>query len=84
MSDVRIFCSSDGNHGVLDRNGLHPRIRWRMFCLLQGSEKAEHDGNKRKAIILGIASIAILITGFVIDSQFGIFSTTMTMTMATN
>jgi len=33
-------CSSDGDHGVLGRNGLHPRIRWRMFCLLQGSGKS--------------------------------------------
>ena len=43
------------------------------FACYRAATKAEHDGNKRKAIILGIASIAILITGFVIESQFDIF-----------
>jgi hypothetical protein len=43
------------------------------FACYRAATKAEHDGNKRKAIILGIASIAILIIGFVIESHFGIF-----------
>jgi hypothetical protein len=39
----------------------------------RAATKAERGGNKRRAIILGIASIAILIAGFVIESHFGIF-----------
>jgi hypothetical protein len=45
-----------------------------MFACYRAATKAEHDGNKRKAIILGIASIAILIAGFVIEDHFDIFS----------
>ena len=40
----------------------------------RAATKAERDGNKHKATILGITCIAILIAGFVIDSHFGIFS----------
>ena len=43
------------------------------FACYRAAAKAEHDGNRRKATILGIASIAILIAGFVIDSHFDIF-----------
>ena len=43
------------------------------FACYRAATKAEQDGNRRKAIILGIASIAILIAGFVIDSHFDIF-----------
>jgi hypothetical protein len=41
---------------------------------LAASKRAEQDGNKRRATILGIASIAILIAGFVIEDHFDIFS----------
>jgi hypothetical protein len=44
------------------------------FACYRAATKAEQDGNKRRAIILGIASIAILIAGFVIEDLFGIFS----------
>ena len=43
------------------------------FACYRAATKAERGGNKRRAIILGIASIAILIAGFVIESHFGIF-----------
>ena len=43
------------------------------FACYRAAAKAEHDGNRRKATILGIASIAILIAGFVIESHFDIF-----------
>lgn len=43
------------------------------FACYRAATKAEHDGNKRKATILGIASIAILIAGLVIESHFDIF-----------
>ena len=43
------------------------------FACYRAATKAERGGNKRKATILGIASIAILIAGFVIESHFGIF-----------
>ena len=43
------------------------------FACYRAAAKAEHDGNRRKATILGIASIAILIAGFVIESYFDIF-----------
>ena len=43
------------------------------FACYMAAAKAEKDGNKRKATILGIASIAILIVGFVIESYFDIF-----------
>lgn len=43
------------------------------FACYRAATKAEQDGNKRKATILGIASIAILIAGFVIESHFDIF-----------
>ena len=43
------------------------------FACYRAAAKAEHDGNIRKATILGVASIAILIAGFVIDSHFDIF-----------
>jgi hypothetical protein len=43
------------------------------FAYYRAATKAERAGNKRWAIILGIASIAILIVGFVIESHFGIF-----------
>jgi hypothetical protein len=57
----------------LDRNGLRPRIGGGYFACYRAATKAEQDGNKHKATILGIASIAILIVGFVIESHFGIF-----------
>ncbi|MFZ1002443.1 MAG: hypothetical protein WA756_05760 [Pseudolabrys sp.] len=41
----------------------------------RASVKADQDGNKRKSIIFGIASTAILIAGFVIGRHFGIFPT---------
>jgi 3-deoxy-D-manno-octulosonic acid (KDO) 8-phosphate synthase len=41
--------------------------------LATGQRQAEHDGNRRKATIFGIASIAILIAGLVIESHFDIF-----------
>jgi hypothetical protein len=44
------------------------------FACYRAATKAEQDGNKRRAIILGIASIAILIAGFVIEDHFDIFS----------
>lgn len=43
------------------------------FAFYRAATKAERTGNKRRATILGIASIAILIAGFVIESHFGIF-----------
>jgi hypothetical protein len=43
------------------------------FACYRAATKAERTGNKRRATILGIASIAILIAGFVIESHFGIF-----------
>ena len=43
------------------------------FACYRAATKAERAGNKRRATILGIASIAILIAGFVIESHFGIF-----------
>ncbi|MGB9020946.1 MAG: hypothetical protein WCC77_25380 [Pseudolabrys sp.] len=39
----------------------------------RAATKAEPDGNRRKATIFGIASIAILIAGLVIESHFDIF-----------
>ncbi|MGA7023050.1 MAG: hypothetical protein WB036_09695, partial [Pseudolabrys sp.] len=66
-------CSSDGDHGVLGRNGLHPRFGGGCFACYRAATKAEHDGNRRKATIFGIASIAILIAGLVIESHFDIF-----------
>ena len=44
------------------------------FACYRAAAKAEQDGNKRRAIILGIDSIAILIAGFVIEDHFDIFS----------
>ena len=44
------------------------------FACYRAATKAEHDGNRRRAIIFGIASIAVAITGFVIEDQFDIFS----------
>ncbi|MGB6815505.1 MAG: hypothetical protein WBE29_00875 [Pseudolabrys sp.] len=46
------------------------------FACYRAATKAEQDGNKRRATILGIASIAILIAGFVIESHFDTFSQT--------
>ena len=43
------------------------------FACYWAATKAEQDGNRRRAIILGIASTAILIAGFVIGRHFGIF-----------
>ena len=43
------------------------------FACYSAATKAEHDGNRRKATIFGIASIAILIAGLVIESHFDIF-----------
>jgi hypothetical protein len=45
-----------------------------MFACYWAATKAEHDGNRRRAIILGIAGIAILIAWFVIEDHFDIFS----------
>ena len=44
------------------------------FACYRAATKAEQAGNKRRAIILGIAGIAILIAGFVIEDHFDIFS----------
>ena len=44
------------------------------FACYWAATKAEHDGNRRRAIILGIAGIAIAIAGFVIEDHFDIFS----------
>ena len=44
------------------------------FACYRAATKAEHDGNRRRAIIFGIASSAVAITGFVIEDQFDIFS----------
>ena len=43
------------------------------FACYRAATKAEQDGDKRRATIFGIASIAILIAGFVIEDHFGIF-----------
>ena len=43
------------------------------FACYRAATKAEQNGNKRRAVILGIASIAILIAGLVIESHFDIF-----------
>ena len=43
-------------------------------CFACYRAEAEQAGNKRRAIILGIAGIAILIAGFVIEDHFDIFS----------
>jgi 3-deoxy-D-manno-octulosonic acid (KDO) 8-phosphate synthase len=43
------------------------------FACYRAATKAERGGNKRRATILGIASIAILIAGLAIESHFGIF-----------
>ena len=44
------------------------------FACYRAATKAEQAGNKRRALILGIAGIAILIAGFVIEDHFDIFS----------
>jgi hypothetical protein len=43
------------------------------FAFYRAAAKAERAGDRRKAIILGIACIAILIAGFVIGNYFDIF-----------
>jgi len=44
------------------------------FACYWAATKSEQDGNRRRAIILGIAGIAIAIAGFVIEDHFDIFS----------
>jgi 4-hydroxybenzoate polyprenyltransferase len=44
------------------------------FACYWAATKAEQAGNRRRAIILGIAGIAIAIAGFVIEDHFDIFS----------
>ena len=44
------------------------------FACYWAATKAEQDGNRRRAIILGIAGIAIAIAGFVIEDHFDILS----------
>ena len=43
------------------------------FAFYRAAAKAERTGDKRQAIILGIACIAIMIAGLVIGNYFDIF-----------
>ena len=54
------------------------------FACYRAATKAEQDGNKRKATILGIASLAILILGSLSKATSTFSQTMTTTTMATN
>ena len=53
------------------------------FAFYRAAARAERNGDRRRAIILGIACIAILIAGFAIGYYFDIFQETTMTTMTT-
>jgi cbb3-type cytochrome oxidase subunit 3 len=74
VSDANIFIQAMATTGFWIKVAFILVFGGGWFACYWAATKAEHDGNRRRAIILGIAGIAIAIAGFVIEDHFDIFS----------